>query len=99
MPLPNMRYNACKCLKSDNAIKMNIAIVKAFIAFKQFIIQHSNFNQQLQQLRKELMERIGEHNIQLNHIYDAIENLLEKELLDSENKKKWENRVRIGFKK
>jgi hypothetical protein len=42
-----------------------------------------------------LKQRIDEHDVQLNQIYDAIENLLD----EKNNKKNWEERERIGFKK
>jgi phage regulator Rha-like protein len=77
-------------LNSDKALDMNIAIIKAFIAMKQLISRQNEVAQQLQELR----ERLGEHDIQLNQIYDAIENLLDEKI----EKKKWEDRDRIGFK-
>jgi hypothetical protein len=78
-------------LKSPKARKMSIAIVRAFIALKRFVLEN---NQILIQL-KELKERIGEHDVQLNQIYDAIENLLD----DRSQQKSWKERERIGFKK
>jgi hypothetical protein len=44
---------------------------------------------------KQIKERLGEHDVQLNQIYDAMENLLDEKAAQ----KKWENRERIGFKK
>lgn len=81
-------------LKSQRAIKMNIAIVRAFIALKQIALQHKGLAERLEELRKELHERIGEHDTQLAAIYDAIENLLD----DKVQQKTWEERDRIGFK-
>ncbi len=78
-------------LKSRKAIKMNIAIVRAFIALKKFAIDYKEFADQMHLLR----QRIGEHDTQLNQIYDAIENILEEKT----EKKTWEDRERIGFKK
>jgi hypothetical protein len=43
---------------------------------------------------REIKERIGEHDAQLNQIYDAMENLLDV----NAEKRKWEDRGRIGFK-
>ena len=82
-------------LNSDRAISMNIAIVRAFISLRQMIVQHKGLAEQLQQLRQELYERIGEHDTQLTAIYDAIENLLDNKI----EKPKWNERERIGFKK
>ena len=81
-------------LNSARAIKMNIAIVRAFIALKQIALQHKDLAERLEELRNELHERIGEHDTQLAAIYDAIENLLDEKV----KKKDWEERERIGFK-
>ncbi len=77
-------------LNSDKAIAMNIAIMRAFVEIRRVLIQESDLREQLKQIK----ERIGEHDIQLNQLYDAMENLLD----ESAGKKKWEERERIGFK-
>lgn len=77
-------------LKSDKAVQMNIAIVRAFIALRKFAIQYADIIEQL----KELKDKVGNHDAQLNQIYDAIENLLDEKT----EQKKWEERERIGFK-
>ena len=82
-------------LRSERAVKMNIAIVRAFIALRQLVLQHNNLAEQLSQLKNELYQRLGEHDTQLNAIYDAIENLLD----DTKEKKSWTEREPIGFKK
>ncbi len=61
-------------LKSDKARKMNIAIIRAFIALRKLAIK----NNELIELIKELRGRIDEHDVQLVGIYDAIENLLDE---------------------
>jgi hypothetical protein len=78
-------------LNSEKAIKMNIAIMRAFVAIRKFVIQYDDLLDQL----KELKDRVGNHDVQLNQIYDAIENLLDEQVED----KKWKDRERIGFKK
>jgi phage regulator Rha-like protein len=82
-------------LKSPKARKMNIAIVRAFIALKKFVSK----NDAVLGLVKELKERIDEHDVQLSSIYDAIENLLDEKEGESAKKLGWEERERIGFKK
>ena len=82
-------------LKSPKARKMNIAIVRAFIALKKF----ANKNVAILNLVKELKERIDEHDIQLGSIYDAIENMLDEKENEKVKKIGWEQRERIGFKK
>ena len=82
-------------LKSPKARKMNIAIVRAFIALKKF----TNKNATVLNLVKELKERIDEHDVQLGSIYDAIENLLDEKEEEKAKKISWDRRERIGFKK
>ena len=82
-------------LKSKKAIKMSIAVVRAFISLKQMALQHKDLAERLEELRKELHERIGEHDTQLAAIYDAIENLLDEKT----EKKTWEERERIGYRR
>jgi hypothetical protein len=61
-------------INSERAIEMNIAIMRAFVAIKKVLLQQSDIRLQL----KEIKERIGEHDVQLNQIYDAMENLLDE---------------------
>ena len=82
-------------LKSPKARKMNIAIVRAFIALKKFVSK----NDAVLGLVKELKERIDEHDVQLSSIYDAIEGLLDEREQENAKKNGWEERERIGFKK
>ncbi|MGZ5219567.1 MAG: ORF6N domain-containing protein [Chitinophagaceae bacterium] len=77
-------------LRSEKAIKMNIAIVRAFIALRQFAINYKELAEQV----KELRGTVDNHNGQLNQIYDALENLLD----DKVTHKKWVEREPIGFK-
>lgn len=60
-------------INSDKAINMNIAIMRAFVAVRQVLAKQNDIKEQL----KEIKERIGEHDAQLNQIYDAMENLLD----------------------
>jgi hypothetical protein len=68
-------------LKSPIARKMNIAIVRAFIALRKFAIQYKDILEQLDGLR----EKIGSHDAQLNQIYEVLENMLDKKV-EEENK-------------
>ena len=77
-------------LNSDKAIAMNIAIMRAFVEIRRVLIQESDLREQLKQIK----ERIGEHDVQLNQLYDAMENLLD----ENAAQKKWGDRERIGFK-
>jgi hypothetical protein len=78
-------------LNSDAAINMNIAIMRAFVAIRRLTLQQMDLKEQLQEIK----ERLGEHDVQLNQIYEAMENLLDEKIAQ----KKWDERERIGFKK
>ncbi|MBS1604210.1 MAG: ORF6N domain-containing protein [Bacteroidetes bacterium] len=78
-------------LNSDRAISMNIAIMRAFVEIRRIVLQQNDLKEQL----REIKARLGEHDVQLNHIYDAMENLLDEKAAQ----RKWEDRERIGFKK
>ena len=78
-------------LNSDKAINMNIAIMRAFVEVRKVLVMQANLKEQLKQIR----ERLGEHDAQLNQIYDAMENLLDEKAAQ----RKWDERERIGFKK
>jgi hypothetical protein len=78
-------------LHSDKAINMNIAIMRAFVEIRRIVFRQSDLREQL----REVKEKLGEHDVQLNHIYDAMENLLDEKAAQ----RKWEDRERIGFKR
>lgn len=78
-------------LNSDKAITMNIEIMRAFVAIRKVLLRQNDIKVQLQEIK----DRLGEHDVQLNQIYDAMENLLDEKAVQ----RKWEERERIGFKK
>ena len=71
-------------LKSEKALMMNISIIRMFIEMKRVLIKNASIKGQLQEMR----ERIGEHDVQLNKIYDTIEHLLDLTM----NRVKWNER-------
>ena len=77
-------------LNSDKAINMNIAIMRAFVEVRRVLLKQNDLREQM----KEIKERLGEHDAQLNQIYNAMENLLDEKAAQ----KKWDERERIGFK-
>ncbi len=77
-------------LNSDKAINMNIAIMRAFVEVRKIFLKENDLKEQL----KEIKHRLGEHDTQLNQIYNAIENLLDEKA----EERKWEERTRIGYK-
>ncbi len=78
-------------LHSDKAISMNIAIMRAFVAIRHIALKRNDLEEQV----KEIRERVSEHDVQLTHIYDAMENLLNEKAAE----RKWNDRDRIGFRK
>lgn len=78
-------------LNSDKAISMNIAIMRAFVEIRRIVLKPNDLKEQL----NEIKERLGEHDLQLNSIYDAMDNLLDEKAAQ----RKWDERERIGFKK
>ena len=81
-------------LRSEIAIKMNIAVVKAFIAYRKYVFINQDMGDKLEQLRQELYGRLGEQDVQISQLYDAIENMLDEKV----NQQSWNDRNRIGFK-
>lgn len=76
-------------LKSEKAIEMNLLIVRAFIALRQFALTYKDLEQQIQ----EIWLTVGSHDEQLKKINAAIESLLSAK----EEKQAWAGRERIGF--
>jgi len=75
-------------LKSKKARHASIAIVRAFIALKQFALQYKDMSDELKALEIK-------YNKQFKDVYEAINYLLKKDKVhEGQN-----NRKRIGFKK
>jgi phage regulator Rha-like protein len=54
-------------LNSGRAINMNIAIMRAFVEIRKVLLKQTDLKEQM----KEIKERLGEHDAQLNQIYDV----------------------------
>lgn len=74
-------------LNSDKAIKMNIAIMRAFIALKQFALTNTELSNKLKELE-------STYNKQFKDVYEAINYLLQKDKQETNQKE----RKRIGYK-
>lgn len=81
-------------LNSDKAIKINIAIMRAFVEIRKMLSYQSGFSTQINELKKELELRLGEQDEQIIEIYNALDSLLDKK----EEEKFWNNRDKIGYK-
>lgn len=77
-------------LHSGKAIRMNIAVMRAFVEIRRLAWSQTPLRAQLQKLK----QRIGEHDVQLSQIYEALENMLDEKAAQ----RNWNERERIGFK-
>lgn len=75
-------------LNSSKAIQVNISIIRAFIALREFALSF-----------KELSDKISEmemkYNKQFKDVYDALDCLMQ----EKQNEIDFDERTRIGFKK
>jgi CRISPR/Cas system CSM-associated protein Csm2 small subunit len=90
MLLRNREWQCLAESNSEKAIQMNIAIMRTFVIARRISLKEMDPRIQL----KEIQEVLGVHDIQLNEIYEALENLLD----ENAARKKWNARERIGFK-
>ena len=74
-------------LKSKKARQTSIAIVRAFIALKQFALTNTELNNKLKELE-------GKYNKQFKDVYEAINYLLQKDKQETSQKE----RKQIGYK-
>ena len=75
-------------LKSRKARRTSVAIVRAFIVLKQFVLANKELAEKLKELE-------GKYNKQFNDVYEAINYLMD----DKKNRDDWKKRKKIGFKK
>jgi phage regulator Rha-like protein len=75
-------------LKSKQAIKVNIAIMRAFVELRKFLYSNDKLAVKLNELEKETKKRFEEHQKQISLIFEAIKQLIKD---DSKPKKQ------IGF--
>jgi hypothetical protein len=73
-------------LNSDKAIEMNIAIMRAFVFIRQYALTHKDLTDKIKELEKR-------YDQQFTDVYDAINYLLQKDKLQTEQ----HDRKRIGF--
>lgn len=78
-------------LRSDRAVKMSIAIVRAFIAMRKWALNY-----------KELADKIAEmekkYDKQFADIYEALRYLMAEKQAQQQAEEAWKSRKRIGFK-
>ena len=69
---------------------MNIAIMRAFVEIRRTLLSQMDIKDQLMEIKA----RLGNHDSQLNQLYEAMENLIDEKIAQ----KKWDEWNRIGFK-
>lgn len=79
-------------LKSQKARQTSIAIVRAFIALKEFALTHQDLTAQLTALELK-------YNKQFKDVYEAINYLLKKDKDKEDREVLQKNRKRIGYKR
>ena len=75
-------------LKSKGAVKVNIAIMRAFVELRKFLYSNDKLAVKLNELEKETKKRFEEHQKQISLIFEAIKQLIKD---DSRPKKQ------VGF--
>lgn len=73
-------------LNSEKAIKVNIAIMRAFVFIRQYALTHKDLTEKLKELE-------NKYNKQFKDVYEAINYLLQKDKQETEQKE----RKQIGF--
>jgi hypothetical protein len=80
-------------LKSKKAVETNIAIMRTFVEIRKAISLQSELSIQIRELKNNLEERLGEHDIQLMEIYAVMEQFSK----ESAQKKEFNNRKKLGY--
>jgi len=75
-------------LRSDKAVEVNIAIVRAFIALREWAMNHK-------ELAFKISELEDKYDMQLMDIYAALNSLIES----NKDQTNWEDRTPIGYKR
>lgn len=80
-------------LKSKKAVETNIAIMRTFVEIRKAISLQSELSIQIRELKNNLEERLGEHDIQLMEIYAVMQQFS----IESAQKKEFNNRKKLGY--
>lgn len=66
-------------LNSEWAIKVNIAIMRAFVKMREYLQSNKKFARKLKQLEKETREKFAKQQEQITLIFEAIKQLMAEE--------------------
>lgn len=65
-------------LNSDKAIEINVQIVRAFIALRQFVLEHRDLQEQITELKNYFIQYTKDNNEEIDKINEAINLLMER---------------------
>jgi hypothetical protein len=80
-------------LRSERAILVNIAIMRAFVEIRKIITLQNHIDKQFMSLKVDLEKRLGEHDIQFSEVYALLEQFLD----EKKEKTDWDNRKKLGY--
>jgi hypothetical protein len=63
-------------LRSDTAVAVNIAIVRAFVALRRAATSYAEIDKRVTELERETQTRLGKHDRELGEIFDALRQLI-----------------------
>jgi len=66
-------------LNSERAIKVNIAIMRAFVKMREYLQSNEKFASKLKELEKETKDKFAKQQKQITLIFDAIQQLMTEE--------------------
>ena len=64
-------------LRSPTAVSVNIAIMRAFVELRRAAMSYDSIERRLAELERETTDRLGEHDEQINDIFEALRQLIE----------------------
>ena len=66
-------------LKSDRAVAMSVAVVRAFVRLRRFILSSRALARKLAELERAVKSRLDKHDDKIKELFEAIEDLLDKD--------------------
>jgi hypothetical protein len=63
-------------LRSDRAIAVNIAIMRAFVELRRAAFSYAAIEKRLEELERETNVKLGQHDEQLSQIFEALRQLI-----------------------
>ena len=68
-------------LKSEQAVAVNITIMRTFVQMRKFMFSNAELNQRVEKLERLIIDHIDEYSEEIKDIYEALRQLMaEKEV-------------------